>query len=187
MRMVDTEARVSETDDARSPHRLLPLVYEELRRLARAYLSREGSSRMLDPTEIVHEAFLRLSARTRFPWNGRTHFLAIAAVEMRRVLVDRARAAGTRKRGAGRRPVTLGTGLPWHVDGTVEILALDEALAHLERRSPRQASVAQMRLFAGMHVREIGEHLGVSERTVKGDWRMARVWLARELRLGGAG
>lgn len=183
--MVDTVGHITWTEDRRSPHLLLPMVYEELRRIARAYLRRENGSRLLDPTELVHEAYLRLESRRPFPWQGRTHFLAIAAGEMRRVLVERARAAKTRKRGDGFRRITLSARLPRHADGTVEILALEEALTHLEERSPRQARVAQMRLFAGMHVREIGEHLGVSERTVKGDWRMARAWLARELRSGG--
>jgi len=165
---------------------LLPVVYDELRRLAKAYLKDEGGYQTLEPTALVHEAYVRLSKRTGIAWRGKTHFLAIAASEMRRVLVERARAKNTIKRGARPPRITLSDELIAGRDRPLEILALDEALRHLSERSPRQARVAEMRLFAEMRAIEIGESLGVSERTVKDDWRMARAWLARSLRQGEA-
>ena len=161
---------------------LLPLVYDRLRALAKSYLAAAPGHPTLQPTALVHEAYVRLAQREGIDWQGKTHFLAIAAVEMRRVLVDHARAAGAKKRGGGARPLTLGA-VPAHGVGTsLEVLALEEALQRLAGRSRRQARVAEMRIYAGMVSREIAEILGVSERTVKGDWRMARAWIVRELR-----
>lgn len=166
--------------------RLLLQVYEELRRRARSYLRAEGGYQTLDPTALVHEAYARLARRTEIAWQGRTHFLAVAAGEMRRILVERARAAAAHKRGGRPHRVTLGDAMAVSSERTVDILALDEALSALAARSARQARVAEMRLFAGMGAAEIGDVLQVSERTVKGDWRMGRAWLARALRSGGA-
>ena len=165
---------------------LLPVVYDELRRLAKSYLHDEGGYQTLEPTALVHEAYVRLAKRTGLVWRGRTHFLAIAASEMRRVLVERARAKNAAKRGARPPRITLSEDLVAGRDRPLEILALDEALRRLGDASPRQARVAEMRLFAEMRSQEIGETLGVSERTVKDDWRMARAWLARTLRNGEA-
>lgn len=162
--------------------RLLLLTYEELRQRARAYLRAEGGYQTLDPTALVHEAYARLARRRGIDWKGRTHFLAIAATEMRRVLVERARAADARKRGGRSQRVTLEEATFSKEDRTIDVLALDEALSSLAERSSRQARVAEMRLFAGMAACEIGDVLQVSERTVKGDWRMGRAWLARALR-----
>ena len=174
--MPDTERSRAVVD------RLLVQCYEELRRRARAYLRAEGGYQTLDPTALVHEAYARLARRAGIDWQGRTHFLAIAASEMRRVLVERARAASARKRGARPDRVTLGEAALAAEDRTVDVLALDQALSSLAERSARQARVAEMRLFAGMAAQEIGDALQVSERTVKGDWRMGRAWLARALR-----
>jgi RNA polymerase sigma-70 factor (ECF subfamily) len=163
--------------------RLLLLTYEELRRRARAYLRAEGGGyQTLDPTALVHEAYSRLALRRGIAWQGKTHFLAIAAGEMRRVLVERARAAGARKRGGRPGRVTLGEVELTTPARSVDVLALEEALSALAARSTRQARVAEMRLFAGMGAAEISEVLRVSERTVKGDWRLGRAWLARALR-----
>ena len=164
--------------------KLLLHVYDELRRLARAYLRQEGGYQTLDPTGLVHEAYLRLSARTGIAWRGRTHFLAVAATEMRRVLVERARAAAAKKRGSRPRRISLSEGLLAVRAPTLDVLALDEALHKLATLDERQARVAEMRLFSGMAAHEIGTSLGVAERTVKGDWRVARAWLAHELRGG---
>jgi RNA polymerase sigma-70 factor (ECF subfamily) len=114
-------------------------------------------------------------------WRGRTHFFAVAAIQMRRVLVDHARAAAAAKRGANAVRVTLSENLAARPDRLVELLALDEALTQLAEGSSRQARIAEMRLFAGMEVKAIAEALGVSERTVKSDWRMARAWLMQRL------
>ena len=170
----------------RGPSDYLPLVYDSLRAIAARYLEREAPYHTLQPTALVHEAYLRLARRDGIDWQGKTHFLAIAAREMRRVLVDHARAAGAAKRGADAHRITLETALLRTKGASVEILSLDEALAHLLSISPRQARVAEMRIYAGMVAREIAAVLGVSERTVKDDWRMARAWLARELRARGA-
>jgi RNA polymerase sigma factor (TIGR02999 family) len=162
--------------------RLLIVVYDELRRLARVYLKREGGYQTLGPTALVHEAYLRLARRTTIRWRGKTHFLAVAASEMRRVLVERARAADARKRGARPARVALVDDLLVVASGSTDLLALDEALRLLAVASARQARVAEMRLFADLPVREISAALCVSERTVKDDWRMARAWIARALR-----
>ena len=166
--------------------RLLPSVYASLRAIAATYLERESGYQTLQPTALVHEAYVRLARRNDIDWHGRTHFLALAATEMRRVLVEHARSAGARKRGSGLRPEPID-----HADGVVPCvgvagIALEQALSNLGSRSPRQARVAEMRIFSGMLNREIAETLGVCERTVKGDWHMARAWLARELRAADA-
>jgi RNA polymerase sigma factor (TIGR02999 family) len=166
------------------PAVLLPLVYDALRAIARRYLEREGAYHTLQPTALVHEAYVRLAGREGIDWQGKTHFLAIAASEMRRVLVDHARAAGAKKRGAEAQRVPLDDERNAGRAATLELLALDEALTRLSAASPRQARVAEMRIFAGMRAAEIGQVLSISERTVKGDWRMARAWLARALRAG---
>ena len=164
--------------------RLAPAVYDELRRRARVYMRKESGYQTLDPTALVHEAYLRLARRSEIDWHGETHFLAIAATEMRRVLVERARAANAKKRGGRPTRITLADDAIAERDRPTEILALDDALGRLCAESPRQARVAEMRLFAEMRSHEIAAALGVSERTVKNDWRMARAWLARVLRCG---
>lgn len=171
-----------QTPSTRQADELLPLVYDQLRNLARHYLDGEDSGPTLQPTALVHEAYLRLVKLDRMVWNDRTHFFAMAATEMRRVLVERARAAATCKRGLHSTHIALvdGTG----IDGRqqLETLALDEALRRLEELSPRQARVAEMHVFAGMRMNEIGAVLSLSERTIKRDFSVARAWLARELR-----
>jgi RNA polymerase sigma factor (TIGR02999 family) len=162
--------------------RLLMAVYDELRRLARFYLKREGGYQTLGPTALVHEAYVRLARRTTIRWRGRTHFLAVAAGEMRRVLVERARTADAQKRGGRPVRVALADDLSVVGTGPTDLLALDEALTLLSAVSARQTRVAEMRMFAELPVREISAALGVSERTVKDDWRMARAWIARALR-----
>jgi len=166
---------------AQAAARLLPQVYKELRRLASLYLQREGAYHTLDPTALVHEAYLRMAKIDQIPWSGKTHFFAMAATQMRRILVEHARAAKTQKRGEGAERVTLREDSALTEVRIVEVLALDHALSNLASVNPRQARVAEMRLFAGMAVAETAQQLGVSERTVKGDWRVARAWLARQL------
>jgi RNA polymerase sigma factor (TIGR02999 family) len=163
---------------------LLPLVYDQLRRLARRYMRGERRGHTLEPTALVHEAYLRLQDLEHIDWKGKTHFYAMAARQMRRILVEHARAAGAQKRGAERQRITLSEEVALTPERSLDLIALDQALTALERQSRRQAQVAELRLFAGMSMAEVAESLAVCERTVKQDWRMARAWLSRELRAG---
>jgi RNA polymerase sigma factor (TIGR02999 family) len=163
---------------------LLPLVYEELRVLAAKYLRRERRGITLQPTDLVHEAYLRLGRLHGIDLQGKTHFFALAANQMRRILVERARAAASAKRGGGLRRITLSEGTSLSTDGLVELLALDEALTRLSERNERRGRISEMRLFGGMPASEIAAHLGISERTARDDWRVARAWLMKELSPG---
>jgi RNA polymerase sigma-70 factor, ECF subfamily len=164
--------------------RLLPLVYEELRRLARGYMARERDNHTLQPTALVHEAFLRLVDQRDVAWQDRAHFLAIAAQAMRRVLLDHARRHRAKKRDGGQRE-TLDEGALGDARGSasLDILALDQALVRLADFDPRALRVVELRYFAGLDVEETAEVLGLSTATVKRDWRDARAWLRRELDL----
>ena len=161
--------------------RLLPLVYRELRDLAAELMRRERREHTLTPTAVVHEAYLRLVDNTRIDWKGRAHFLAIAAKEMRQVLVRHALNRKAQKRGGTATRITLDDGVAVTPARTIDILALNEALDQLAELSPRQSRVFELRALAGMSVAETAFILEVSERTVKEDWRAARAWLAREL------
>ena len=161
---------------------LLPLVYTNLRALAAKYLRGERSDHTLQPTALVHEAYLKMVDVKRIDWQGKTHFFAMAARQMRRVLVDHARAHSAQKRGAAL-CVTLDEGrAPGQFADPTDLLALDEVLEQLAGANPRQAQVAELRLFAGMQIDEIAAMVQVSERTVKSDWRFAKAWLTRQLR-----
>jgi RNA polymerase sigma factor (TIGR02999 family) len=174
--------------DSRRPDaavsQLFPVVYGELRKVARRYLSRERAEHTLEPTALVNEAWLRLRDQRRVDWQGRTHVLAVAAQAMRRVLVDHGRGHRRQKRGSGQRHETLHDWLnaahrqPVDVD---DALALDLALTKLAGVDERQALVVEMRYFGGLTVPEVAEVLGVSTRTVEGEWTHARAWLKREL------
>ena len=157
---------------------VLPLVYEDLRRLAHRQLAREHGERTLQPTALVHEAYLKLARSGGLDAADRGHFLAIAAHAMRQILVDHARQRGSAKRGGGWVRTTL-TGGAWASDyDAAELLALDEALESLDHR---QRQVVECRFFGGMEEKEIASALGVSERTVRRDWEKARAWLYRAL------
>jgi len=158
-------------------------LYDEMRKIARRCMSRERPDHTLQPTALVHEAFIRLRRSSGIEFDDRTQFLALAATQMRRILVEHARAAGRKKRGARPVRVTLSDGLTATPEHPIDVLDVDDALQRLERKSPRQSRVIEMRLFSGMAVAEVAESLGVSERTVKEDWRVARAWLARELKI----
>jgi RNA polymerase sigma factor (TIGR02999 family) len=179
-----TELLARGLEQPRAADRLLPLVYTELRALAARYLRSERAGSTLQPTALVHEAYLRLIGNERIDWKGKTHFKAMAATQMRRILVDHARARGAKKRGGGR-PITLTETLLSTATPSPDLLALDQALGRLAARSPRQGRVAELKLFAGLPSTEIAFSLGVSERTVKEDWRVARAWLMKEI--AGAG
>jgi RNA polymerase sigma factor (TIGR02999 family) len=161
--------------------RLTPLVEAELRRLARGYMRRERQGHTLQTTALVNEAFLRLTDARRVRWQDRAHFLGISARLMRRVLVDHARSRGYRKRGGGAERVTLDEGILGTPEPDLDLLALDRALDALAAADARKCRVVELRYFAGLSVEETAEVLGVSPDTVKRDWRMAKLWLLREL------
>jgi RNA polymerase sigma factor (TIGR02999 family) len=160
---------------------LIPLVYKELRRIAAIHLRRESSAHSLQPTALVHEAYLRLAEIKDVDWQGRSHFYAVSATIMRRILVDHARASRARKRGDGWDAVSLNEAILPSPERSPEILALDEALTRLAELDVRQSKIVEMRFFAGMSEEEIGDALGISARTVKRDWRIAKAWLFKEL------
>ena len=163
---------------------MLPTMYGELRRVARRYLGRERKNHTLQPTALVHEAWLRLQNERGGPWQGRTHGLALGAQAMRRLLVDHGRHQKQQKRGGGAHPVALDELLNAAATQEVpveDLMTLEAALARLEAIDPRAAQVISLRFFSGMSSPEVAEHLGVSVRTVEGDWTHARAWLKREL------
>ena len=163
---------------------LFPLVYGELRKVALNYLGRERAQHTLQPTALVNVAWLRLRVQRRVDWEGRTHVLAVGAQAMRRVLIDHGRGRRRQKRGGGEAHVTLHTWLNAVNNDPVEMedaLALDAALHKLAEVDARQASIVEMRYFGGLTVPEVAEALGVSVRTVEGEWTHAKAWLKREL------
>jgi RNA polymerase sigma factor (TIGR02999 family) len=161
--------------------RLAELLYPELRRIAARLMRRERGGHTLQPTAVVHEAFMRLMGGTPVDWQDRAHFLGIAARVMRRVLVEHARRHGAAKRGGDDERITLDDQLIPRQDPAYNLLALDDVLTRLAGIDARAAAVAELRVFGGLTVRETAVELGVSPRTVDGDWTMARLWLAREL------
>ena len=161
--------------------RLAPYVYDQLRQLASLYLSREPGGHTLQATALVHEAFLKLVDQSRVDWQGKTHFLAVGAQAMRRILVDHARGKQREKRGGGRRRVDLDQPLTVSPQSSEDVLELHEALEELAGRHPRCARMVEMRFFGGMTVEETAAVLGVTDRTVRNDWRFARAWLRRRL------
>lgn len=169
--------------DRDAPARLMPLVYEELRSLARGYLRRERDGHTLQPTALVHEAFLKMVDTTRVSWQGRVHFYGIAARLMRRVLVEHARAHHAAKRGGpdGRVFVDVAEVAAEPGESAVDLVALDDALRSFATVYPRKAEVVELKFFGGLEAREIAETLGVSEKTVLRDWSFAKLWLRREL------
>ncbi len=163
---------------------LFPLVYGELQKVARGYLGRERAQHTLQPTALVNEVWLRLRDQKRVNWQGRTHVIAVGAQAMRRVLMDHGRGQKRQKRGGGEAHVTLHDWLKAAHDQPVEVedaLALDIALKKLALVDERQATIVEMRYFGGLTVPEVAEALGVSTRTVEGEWTHARAWLKREL------
>lgn len=165
---------------------LLPLVYRELRHQAARYLRGEGRGHTLQPTALVHEAYLRLIENPNIQWQNRAHFCAVAARLMRRILVDHARTRGAQKRGGAATRVTLDDPASPAEPRFVDLLILDESLSRLADRDARQAQIVELRVFGGLSVDEAAGVLDVSPRTVKSDWQMARAWLTRELRAGRA-
>jgi RNA polymerase sigma-70 factor (ECF subfamily) len=161
---------------------LVPLVHAELRRIARRQMAHERAGHTLQATALVNEAYLKLIDARQVRWQDRAHFFALSSRVMRRVLVDCARARGYQKRGMGAQKVTLDEGRIGSPQPAADVLALDEALEALSAIDPRKEQVVEMRYFGGLSIEETAEALGVSVRTVKRDWTMAKVWLRRELR-----
>ena len=170
----------SDGDDA-ALDRLIPMVEAELRRLARGYMRRERRDHTLQVTALVNEAFLKLTGARQLRWQGRAHFLGITARLMRRVLVDHARARGYEKRGGGRQKVVLDERVSVVSAPALNVLALDRALQALATVDPRKSRVIELRFFGGLSVDETAEVLHVSTDTIKRDWRLAKLWLLREM------
>ena len=160
--------------------RLVPIIYEELLRLARARLSRENRQCTLQPTALVHESYLRLADETKLQWQNRAHFYAIAANTMRRVLIDYARKRNAEKRGGGM-IITLQTGMDFAQERAPDCLALDEALKKLAKVDERKSRAIELKYFAGMPTEEIGSVLGIAVATVGRELRLGQAWLRREL------
>ena len=161
---------------------LLPLIYDDLRALAAHYLVAERKGHTLRPTELVHEAYLRMVHQGNVQYQNRAHFFALCATMMRRILLDYARARAASKRGDGQPPVVFDPRrMAISLDHPEELLALDEALCRLAEIDSRQSAVVELRFFGGLTLEEAGEELGVAPMTVKRDWSMARAWLLREM------
>jgi RNA polymerase sigma-70 factor (ECF subfamily) len=161
--------------------RLLPVVYDELRNLAGQYLRRERRGHTLQPTALVHEAFLKLVDQSRVDWQGRAHFFAIAAQAMRRILVDHARQHQAAKRGGDRERIVFDENLMGGPPQADNILALEDALVKLAELDAQQARIVELRFFGGLNVAEVAEAMQMSKRSVEREWTMVRSWLRREL------
>ncbi len=167
--------------DETALHRLLPVVHRELRRLARRYMFRERSGHTLQATALVNEAYVRLVNAREVDWKNRAHFFALSAQVMRRILVDSARAHNDQKRGGGNPRVTLDEDFMGAQEKCHDLVALDDALEALAAVNPRKDRVVELRFFAGLSVEETAEVLKVSRNTVLRDWRLAKMWLKREM------
>ncbi len=172
--------------DQRALEELMPLVYEELRRVAARHMRRQKPGHSLQTTALVNEAYLRLIDSSQVRWQNRAHFFAVSAQLMRRILVDFARQRHNLKHGGVAQKVSLDEALVIAPERGADLLALDEALTRLAALSARQAQVVELRYFGGLSEEETAEALKVSLRTVQRDWNLARVWLFRELKDGGA-
>jgi RNA polymerase sigma factor (TIGR02999 family) len=174
-------ARIEQGDDS-ATEKLLTLLYKELRALAGKYFLLQDSDHTLQPTALVHEAFIKIAGSSGTGWKSRAHFLAVAAKAMRQILINHAKAKKTSKRGVGRRRVTLsGLATPTHRDIDIDLDDLTEALEELAELSPRQVRIVEMRFLAGLGDSEIAQVLDLSTRTVRREWRMARAFLKSEL------
>jgi len=161
---------------------LIPLVYDELKRLARGYMRRERPDHTLQTTALVHEAYLKLVRQRKTDWQCRSHFFGIAAQMMRRILLDHARGHLRHKRGGSRQTLQLNEALVFSLEQSEDLVRLNEALERLSTIDPRQSKIVELRFFGGLSVEETSGILGVSPKTVKRDWSMAKAWLHGELR-----
>ncbi|MEQ1643487.1 MAG: sigma-70 family RNA polymerase sigma factor [Pyrinomonadaceae bacterium] len=172
-------ASISGEKDALS--HLVPLVYEELHRLAQNYLRRERPDHTLQATALINEAYLRLNGNTRIEWQNRSHFVGVAAEIMRRILVDHARTRNAEKRGGDLQRVSISVAERSSEDGQWDLELLDDALSRLTKMDERKGRLVELRFFGGLSNPEIAEIIGVSVKTVERDWMMARAWLKSEL------
>lgn len=173
----------SDSRDQESLNKIMPIVYDELRRQAARYLKHERQGHTLQTTALVHEAYVRLIDQAGVRWQNRAHFFAIAAEMMRRILVDYARKRHAAKRGGDAVRVTLNEALQASDQGDLDLITVDKALTKLATLDNQQARVVELRFFGGLNVEETAEVLGISERTVKRDWSVAKAWIRRELRV----
>jgi RNA polymerase sigma-70 factor (ECF subfamily) len=171
--------------DEQAAARLLPLVYDELRALAGSFFARQSPGHTLQPTALVHEAYLKLAGSEGARWEGRAHFFAVAARAMRQVLMNHARGKAARMRGGGWTRITLDDVVtPPGGAGEIDLLALDEALERLAGLSERQSRVVELRFFGGLTIEQTAHVLGIGTTTVEDDWHLAKAWLRRELKKG---
>jgi RNA polymerase sigma-70 factor (ECF subfamily) len=176
----DTLALLASGDEE-AADRLMPLVYDQMRGLARSMLNQESPGNTLQPTALVNETYLRMADQTRVDWRGKTHFFAIGAKMMRRILVDHARGKKRQKRGGGMHRIPLDDDVRVTNRSDEDVLAIEAALIKLAELDARQAQIVELRFFGGLTVEEVAEVLNVSKRTVESDWTMVRAWLRREL------
>lgn len=181
---VTTLLAQASSGDKSAVHRLLPLVYDELRRLAAFYLRRERSDHTLQATALVHEAYLRLIKQDQVDWQNRAHFFGVAAQSIRRILVDHARHHQRVKRGGDRQRIALDDDVAIDKGRDLDLVALDDAITKLAEHNKRGAQIVELRFFGGLTREEVAEYLGISIRTVADDWRFSRAWLRRELSAG---
>ncbi len=167
--------------DARAANELMPLVYAELRKRAAGLMRRERDGHTLQATALVHDAYVKLVQQQDVDWRGRTHFFALSAQAMRRILVDHARSRSRDKRGGAYVKVSLDEGKALSADSEADVIALDAALQGLAELDTRQAQIVEMRFFGGLRCEDVAHALGVSKRTIEGEWTMAKAWLRREL------
>ncbi len=167
--------------DAEALHRLTPLVYEELRRLASHYLRQEGQGQTLQTTALVHEAYLRMVNQDAVDWQGRSHFLGIAARLIRQILVDHARKRQAGKRDSGGPLISFDESIDLPDGGQMDLVRLDDASTSLARIDEQQSRIIELRFFGGLSIEEAAQLIGISPRTVKRQWAIARAWLFREL------
>jgi RNA polymerase sigma factor (TIGR02999 family) len=172
--------------DREAAERVLPQIYDELRRIAARQLRQERGDHTLQATAIVHEAYLRLAGQAGLEWPSRAHFFAFAAHLIRRLLVDHARRRNRAKRGGLSQKVTLFEAADLALEKSPDLLALDEALSGLEKVDPRKATVVELKFFAGLTLDEVAEQLGISTETVSREWRRARAWLYNALQTNAA-
>jgi RNA polymerase sigma-70 factor (ECF subfamily) len=173
--------KAMKSGDAAASEKLLPLVYKELHRLAKGYMRRERADHTLQPTALINEAYLRLAGDTT-DWQNHAHFIGVAANVMRRVLVDHARSHNAGMRGGDFQRVEFEEGIAMSRERSGEMLALDDALRELEKVSPRQAKVVELRYFGGLSVEEIGAVMKIAPRSIQRDWALARIWLFERMR-----
>lgn len=167
---------------AAAAEELLPLVYEDLRQLAEQHFRQERSDHTLQPTALIHEAYLKVIDQTRVEWKNRAHFMGVAATAMRRILINHAHHRRTTKRGGGLERVTLSGVITPSEERCVDLVALDDILTQLSRLDERQHRIVELRFFAGLTEEEIAEVMGISRTTVQTEWRMARAWLIGEFK-----